>query len=481
MGTTVKNGFSSRHSWLLLSICLGGFVSHLTAGVVNVALPGLSSTFDKGIDIVQWITTGYLLVIVTLLPLMGKLGDRWGHRRVHNTGYILFALGSIFVALSPNLAYLLVFRTFQAIGAAMFQATNIALITMHTPVDQRGKGLGFLGTAVALGALSGPVVGGFVYEWMGWHWLFLIHVPVIIIAFLLANRYIPKDLSGKKTNLDGVGALIFAVFIGLVVFGVSSGHSLGWLSPGILLSILLGMFALWLLLKWESNQNEPFLPLAILRHPMVAVGIVISIFTFLTAFSTQVVLPFYLIKVMGLTTWETGYLMMAYPLALAIAGPVAGNLSDRHGSARLTLVGLALMSLASVVLMVIQTGPSLLAFLFILAILGLGMGLVTSPNYSLIMKFIPKNHVGMAGGIIALSRNLGMVFGAAIGLGFMQWQDVAAAGRPVAVPGFQIVFGINTILCLLCITLFLAGQRISKREVNKPKGSKLEGRGSHVV
>jgi EmrB/QacA subfamily drug resistance transporter len=464
MDNKIKNGFTSQHSWLLLSICIGGFISHFTAGVVNVALPGLSSTFHKGIDSVQWITTGYLLVIVTLLPLMGKLGDRWGHKRVHNTGYALFVLGSILSALSPNLGFLLAFRVFQAVGAAMFQSTNIALITMHIPSDQRGKGLGFLSTAVAMGALSGPVVGGFVYEWMEWNWLFLIHVPIGILAFVLANRYIPKDLSSKKTSLDGAGAILFAMFISLVVFGVSSGHSWGWLSPIILFSILLGLLALWLLLKWESNQSEPFLPLGILQHPMVTLGITISIFTFLTAFSTQVVLPFYLIETLGISTLGTGYVMIAYPLVLAMAGPIAGNLSDRHGSVKLTLVGLGFMSLASLILVILQTNPSLIGILLVLGLLGLGMGLVTSPNYSLIMNYIPKNQVGTVGGIIALSRNLGMVFGAALGLGLMQWKD-----------GFQFVFGINTIFCLLCIAMFLVGHRIAKREESKIKGSKVYG------
>jgi MFS family permease len=194
----------------LTAIGTGAFLSHFTAGVVTVSLPELTRAFQASIEQTQWITTGYLLVIAVLLPIMGKLGDRYGHRRVHNAGYLLFAISSVLIALSPTLGAILVTRAVQAVGASMFQATNIALITLLMPKEQLGRALGLISTAVALGGMSGPVVGGIISQWLSWQWLFLIHVPVSAIATYLANRHIPDtgSASGKKVSFDSMSCWV---------------------------------------------------------------------------------------------------------------------------------------------------------------------------------------------------------------------------------------------------------------------------------
>lgn len=156
---------SASSRLMLAAICIGAFLSHFTAGVVNVSLPHFVSVFQTSLGTAQWITTGYLLVIASLLPVMGKWGDRYGYRRIHNAGYLLFGISSVLVAFSPHISVLLALRMVQAVGAAMFQATNIALITIHLPKEQRGRALGTVSTAVALGGMSGPVAGGFIAEW----------------------------------------------------------------------------------------------------------------------------------------------------------------------------------------------------------------------------------------------------------------------------------------------------------------------------
>lgn len=181
-----------RRALMMTAICMGVFISHFTAGIVNVSLPLFTRIFQTELETVQWITTGYLLVIASLLPVMGKLGDRYGHRRIHNLGYVFFTISSVLVVFSSNVSVLLILRMVQAIGAAMFQATNIALITIHFPKEKRGRALGIVSTAVALGAMTGPIAGGFIAEWLSWQWMFLIHVPIALIATLLALRNIPE-------------------------------------------------------------------------------------------------------------------------------------------------------------------------------------------------------------------------------------------------------------------------------------------------
>lgn len=208
--------FKSRHGQrlgMMAAICMGAFISHFTAGIVNVSLPFIVDYFQTELGKGLWITTGYLLVITALLPVMGKLGDRYGFRRIHNLGFVIFTVGSILVAFSPNLPILLTLRVIQGVGAAMFQATNIALITIHIPKEQRGRALGILSTAVALGGMTGPIAGGLIAEWLSWKWLFLIHVPVAIVATIMAYRYIPNRVQERKPGaISFVGAkLVYGI------------------------------------------------------------------------------------------------------------------------------------------------------------------------------------------------------------------------------------------------------------------------------
>jgi len=406
--------------FIMTAICLGAFVSHFTAGVIHVSLPQFAALFDSDLATVQWVTTGYLLVIATLLPLMGKLGDRHGHRVIHNSGFIIFAIGSILAALAPNIGILLLMRVVQGIGAAMFQATNIAIITIHLPKASRGRALGTVSTAVALGAMSGPIAGGFIVEWLEWRWLFLIHVPVTLVATILALRYIPKpdrqqaslqrSDASNVTPLDRLGAMLFMISVSSAIVAVSAAQ---------LTSLILAAAAFCAFVLWELRQRSPFLPIRLLRIPSLSCGLVISGASFMIANTVLVFLPFYFSTLAGgLSPSAAGYLMATYPILLALASPIAGHWSDHHGSKRFIRLGMIAMGMALLLFAIpsYQNHASIAVPLVALALLGAGMGLLAAPNNSYIMQQAPLEHIGSIGGLIALTRNLGMVAGAALGL-----------------------------------------------------------------
>lgn len=451
-----ENHISTKYNLILISICIGAFGSHFSAGIINIALPELTDVFHQSIDMLQWITTGYLLVIVALLPLMGKLGDRLGQRTVHNTGLAFFAAGTLFSAFSANLWVLLFFRGIQGMGAAMYQATNIALITKLMPKNQRGKSLGILSTVVGIGAMSGPLVGGFIIQLVNWHWLFLIQLPSAFISVYLAYKYIPKDDVVKAVPIDGIGAVLFALSVSCLVFAVSSGNSLGWLSPGIIACIIFSVMAWLMLTRWVKKQEHPFLPLQVLNHSKVRVGIWISLSTFFISFSAQVLVPFYLMDSIHLKPVYAGYVMLAYPICMAISGPVAGSLSDRHGTKVLSQAGLVCMAVSSLFMVFTVHLDSFIVAALVLVMMGIGMGIVTSPNYSLIMSHVPAQHLGTIGGMVGLSRNVGMVFGAALGLGLINFGELNNQ--------LQIQFGLNAFICFSCILLFYFTDRLNKMQ-----------------
>ncbi len=452
---------------MLLAICLGAFVSHLTAGIVNIALPGLSILFQQDISLVQWVASGYLLVIASLLPMMGKWGDRFGGKRIHNTGYIIFGVSSVLTLFAETLYGLLVLRVVQALGAAMFQATNIGLVSRYFPQESRGRALGFVSTAVALGALSGPMIGGLIMDWLNWHWLFLIHVPVLAIATFLAIRYIPVDGSGTFQTPDWVGGVLFAASIIAFIFGISNGNAWGWTSSGILIAFGISAAALAGLYGWLGRRmrqkREPFLNLSLFANPAVSVGMYVGLATFVAVFATQVTLPFYLLGVRHFSPTQTGIMIMMYPVALGVMGPISGSLSDKHGSSKITLIGLSCMSGALLLLSFIGAQTPMLLIAASLLALGSGMGMVTSPNYSLILGSVDKSNLGVVGGMVALVRNLGLVLGTALGIALLdfafpgsisEWMVTKkAAFAPYVVDGLRMVFVVSLAFCLVGVAL----------------------------
>lgn len=350
----------------------------------------------------------------------------------------------------------------------MFQATNIAIIALYLPKEQRGRALGIVSTAVALGAMSGPIAGGFIAEWLNWQWLFLVHVPVSLMATLLAIRYIPagkkNSMAGResatgKVPLDRLGAILFIISIASMIYAISAAQPVAFI-------IAITGFTAFLL--WELRHSSPFLPIRLFRTFPLSGGLIISTMSFMMANTVLVALPFYLTGKAGFSPSISGYIMAIYPILLGVAGPVAGGWSDRYGSRRLMLLGMLGMGLALIVLALVpdQTEANVLMLLGSLSLLGIGMGLLSAPNNSFIMQYAPKEHTGSIGGMIALTRNLGMVMGAALGLGAIknaaagsvgqEHASLLAALRPV-LGGYILVTG--CILVLLGWNLLQAARR----------------------
>jgi EmrB/QacA subfamily drug resistance transporter len=378
------------------------------------------SLFDASLSSVQWITTGYLLALAVLLPIMGKLGDRYGQGRIHNAGYVLFTISSVAAALSSDLTALLTMRVAQAAGAAMFQATNMALVVRYAPPNRKGKALGAVSSAVALGAMAGPVAGGFIADGLGWQWLFLAHVPFAGAATWLAYRYVPaRPAEPVNSSLNAVGGGLMAAVICAFIFIIASGQTLGWTSGAIVAALLAGSLALVGFVLREKRHPHPFLPLEALRQRTVSVGLLASVGSFALANTMLAVMPFFLTGYAGRSSAEAGLMMLAYPAMLALSGPAAGRLSDRIGARAPMLLGLGAMAVGTAFLALLLASMPFGWLAVGMGLTGLGMGLIAAPNNSFILRHAPAKQSGATGGLIALSRNAGLVIGSALGLGMI--------------------------------------------------------------
>jgi len=383
---------------------------------VNVALPDMAVQLNSPISSVQWVISGYLLAVTASLPIMGKLADRFNKRFVHNNGYWIFGVGALLSALAPSLPLLVAFRVLQGVGAAMFQATNLAIISTVYPITRRGRALGFVSTAVAAGALVGPAMGGLIVEWFPWHALFWVQVPIAVTVFLLAQRFVPFMQPGRAKRLDLVGALLFVAASTGLVAGLSMGSERGWNSWLTLGAFIVALLGFGWFSFWTKRTEDPFIDVAMLRDPMARVGISISLVSFTAAFSALVTLPFYLRGVLEASPARTGLTLIAYPLLLSLLGPISGALSDRFGSFAIAFSGLVIMVFSLLALSSLSLSWSVYHVGGCLAFLGASMGIITSPNYSLLMSQVPQASLATMNSLIALARNLGMVFGTALSL-----------------------------------------------------------------
>lgn len=443
---------------LLAAAGIGTFLSHFTAGVMNVALPQLAVAIGQPLSHTQWLLTGYLLVVMLLLPLMGRLGDRIGKDRVHHAGFACFLVGSISCLAAPNWAFLLAGRIIQAGGAAMLQAVNIGIVAEAYSGKGRGKALGCMGSAVATGAMLGPPVGGLLLEWFPWRSLFALQLPLAVGGLWLSCKYIPRFNWHEAAPFDGVGMLWFFLTAGGLTFALQGGTS-----PIVSsVSLLGGVLGLVLLVHHSKKKEHAIFEGALFRVLPIRFGLFIGFSSFSAVFAVMVLLPFFLKDVYSLPPTATGLIMMCYPLLLAIFGPISGSLGDKAGSFYVIEIGILIMLAAVFLLFFLGEGTHLFYICLALAFLGAGMAFVSSPNYSMVMASVPTQFSGQAGSLLALSRNAGMLAGSALAFVCL------AVGQGNSIFGYRALFFLaGSLLCYTFLSVKRTKNKLFARQTDK--------------
>jgi len=404
-----------RSRWeILLIVVMVTFMATLDGSIVNVALPVMAKALKVTTANIQLVVTSYLIIIAATILVFGRLGDILGKTKVFKFGIALFTFGSLLCGLTSSLPILIIARIIQAIGAAGSMANSQGIITEVFPPNERGKALGLTGTAVALGSLVGPALGGFIVSATSWEYIFLINVPIGVITLFYAFKLLPKGHKTAKGKLDGVGALLFMFTIVPLFAALGQGQSIGFMNPIILVGFLVAIVSFIAFVMVEKKKADPLLQLQIFENKLFSLSIFCGFISFVAIFCTNIIQPFYLQDVMSFSPAHTGLILMIYPLILAVVAPTSGHLSDKIGSEILTFIGLVLTSLGLLLMSTLNENSTILSMIIFIAIMSLGNGLFQSPNNSLVMSTVPKDKLGIAGSVNALIRNLGMVCGIAL-------------------------------------------------------------------
>jgi EmrB/QacA subfamily drug resistance transporter len=403
----------SRSTFVLLVIGVGTFLSALAGSAVTLALPSIGRDLDVTLRASQWVLQSMLLTTTALLLLAGRLGDLVGHRRLYLGGFGAFGVASLLCGLAPDFGWLVAGRVLQGVGAALVMASSPALLTLSFPASKRGQALGMLATATYSGLTLGPPVGGMLVEALDWRWVFFLNVPVAVIVLGLGLAFLPRG-ERQQAKLDLSGATALVIGLPLLLLAVSQGRSWGWTSaPGLGclfggLAVLAGFFVI------ESRHASPLLDLALFRSKTFTGASLSAVLNYVCLFIPILLMPFFITEGLGLTEGRAGMLLMAQPLVMAMVASSAGTLSDRIGTRPLATGGMVLMALALLGLATVDGSTRPAAVFARLALLGLGTGIFISPNSSALMGSAPRARQGIAGGVLAVSRNLGMLCGVAM-------------------------------------------------------------------
>lgn len=384
----------------------------LDGSVANIILPVVTRELHSDVASIEWVVTIYLLVVSGLLLSFGRLGDLRGHRDVYLVGFVIFVLGSALCGFSPTAGLLVASRGLQALGAAMLYANSPAILTKNFPPNQRGQALGLQATMTYLGLTVGPSLGGWLTSRFSWHAVFFINLPIGIIAFLLSLRFIPRDVPAEEVKgFDVAGALLFTAGLVALLLGLNQGHAWGWTSLPVLGLVTAAIVLLGAFVVVELRVPNPMLDLSLFGNRQFSAAASSAVLNYICLYSIIFLLPFYLIQGRGLDPAQAGLILTAQPIVMAISAPISGTLSDRIGSRLPGTLGMVILALGLFLLSRLGADAALGSVALALATVGLGTGIFISPNSSALMGSAPRHRQGIASGVLATCRNVGMVLG----------------------------------------------------------------------
>jgi len=397
----------------LLVISLASFMSFLDVSIVNVSLPTMAKYFGVTTNDVLWTILIYIIVLGSFLIVFGKLAQQKGFKKVFLTGFIIFIVGSSLSGISTQFHELILFRLVQAVGAAMFSAIAAAMVLQYLPENKRGRNLGIVTTIGSLGLALGPLLGGFITEYINFHWIFFINVPIGIIGMILGHATL-HETRKHPGSLDLVGVALFFIAQSTLIFALNKGLDYGWTSTIILGSVICSIVFWVLFIFQESRVTEPLINLDYLKMREIALANIANILSNMPFAGAVVLLPFYFEIVKGMSTSHSGIMLTVMPIAIFIVGPLAGAFSDKISPNRVTIMGAIMGVVACIIISTFNPVSSIIYIIIGLLILGASVATFNPPNTKFILSESPARYRGIASGLVNTSNMLGNGLGTGI-------------------------------------------------------------------
>ncbi|MFJ8964834.1 MFS transporter [Lentzea sp. NPDC102401] len=410
----------------MYALCVGFFMTLLDTTIVNVALQSMITDLNASLNDVIWVVSAYLLAFAVPLLLTGRLGDRYGPKRLYGIGLTLFLLASLACGLATSADALIAARVFQGLGAAAMTPQTMAFITHLFPPARRGAALGMWGSVAGLATVSGPLLGGVLVTHLGWEWIFFVNLPIGVVALALLFAWVPDLRPNRAPRFDVLGVVLCCLGLGLLVFGIQNGEHYQWgrvAGPLTIAEIIAaGVLFLALFVFWQASARnpEPLMPLRIFRNRNFSLGNVANVVIGITVTGVFVPLALFLQTVPKLSPLMTGLVTAPASLMSGVVAIVAGRLSNRADAKYLPITGFALMAAGILAMTFLLGDGSQWVLLPSMVALGIGMGLVFSPLTNISTRTLDRSLLGAGSGIYNTSRQFGNVLGSAVTAAVLQ-------------------------------------------------------------
>lgn len=444
--------------WLVFgTVVMGAFMVNVDASIVNVALPVLQSAYHASAAVLQWVISGYLLVITAILPGIGGLSDRVNRKWVFVVGVGLFSMGSALCGMAGGMNSLITYRMIQALGGAVIMGNVMSIVASTFPAGQRGRPLGFISSVVAAGTIVGPALGGVMIAAYGWRSIFWINVPIGILAMVLSSIFLSNLSSGR--GLRGFawgGAVWFALAMMTLLLFVSNGHTWGWLSLQALLIAGVSAVSWSVFIVRSLHTVHPLIEISLFQSSRFTVGNLAGLLTFMLMMFPGFMLPLFLRIVLNEPIAHVGWLLMSQALAMIVVAPIGGWIADHHGSDPPAFVGMVVIAISLVWMATFHSGTSPWSVVLAQGLFGVGNGLFQSPNNVSILETVPVEKTGLTGSLMATIRNFGRVFGVAFVVLLLQSAsglDLTAKGLDKAMPPVFVTGAVLAVLAALLVGL----------------------------
>ena len=397
----------------IVSVSLTLAMTVLGASILNVALPVLAQTFEVSKYSAIWIVNAFQYTLLISLLAFSSLGEIYGYKKVFLWGCVFFTLSSALCAASNSFSALIAVRAVQGFSAAAIAGVNFAQLKEIYSKEKFALGLGINAMVVSVAAASGPSISSLILSCASWRWLFIINVPLGILAAAFGYFFLPKSFRDPQKSFDILGAFINAAILAILIYAVDSlGHGRNPLSMGLLalvFAVLLYFFA-----RRESRMDSPLLPVDLFAIPIFSVSVLASVTSFVAQMLIIVSMPFTLHDLCMKDPARIGLLMTPWPLSIFCIAPFSGWLFSKFGAPILGFAGMLTISLGALALCFVDAGTSDLYIGVSIAICGLGCGLFQPPNNATIMMAAPRRRSGGASGTIATARLLGQTLGTSL-------------------------------------------------------------------
>jgi EmrB/QacA subfamily drug resistance transporter len=390
----------------LLVASLGSFLTPFMASSINLALPSIGKEFVMDAVLLSWVATIYLLAAAMVLVPLGRIADIYGRKKIFTYGMLLYTLSSLLSGVSPSASFLLLFRILQGIGGAMISGTALAILTSVFLLGERGRVIGINVAATYIGLSLGPFLGGFLTQNFGWRSIFLINIPIGLMAIAFIVWKLKGEWAGSQgETFDFPGSAIYGLTLIAIMYGISLLPS-----KTALLLIFPGIVGLSLFVIWETRIDVPVLNMNLFRKNMVfAFSNLAALINYSATFAVTFLLSLYLQYIRGFSPQDSGLILLCQPAVMALFSPFAGRLSDRTEPRIIASLGMGVTAIALFMFTFLGETTSTVFIMAQLIILGIGLAFFSSPNMNAIMSSVEKKFYGVASAMVGTMRLVGQM------------------------------------------------------------------------